>query len=135
LASDKDHDLPLPNKSIPLTVAIIGTYEIAVALIGLLILLLYGGQADVSLLPLLILCVIYGLVGAGLWAIQEWARYTNVVLHIISIPHTVYTSITEDAALTSSLIRLGIAVAIVIALTRPTIQHKFKTVVPKSKVH
>lgn len=125
--------LPLPDKKIPLPVVLIGTFEIAVALLGLIVLLLFG-QLDARGMALLVLLIIYGAMGAGLWAIQEWARFTNVVLHAIAVPYILFTSLSfeaQSAALVG--VRLAIAAAIVITLSRPAIRHKFQTVVPKQR--
>jgi hypothetical protein len=112
---------------------IIGTFEIAIALLGLVILIL-AGQFNGNAVAFLVLLLIYGTMGAGLLAIQEWARYTNVVLHIIAVPYALYTALflgaPTDWRLGSQLV---ISAGIVIALTRPAIRHKFQTAVPKKK--
>ncbi len=127
--------LPLPDKKIPFSIMVIGTFEIAVALLGLIILLL-NGSFDGNSAAFLVLVLIYGTIGAGLWAIQEWARLTNVVLHTIYVPYIFYISRLPDGPETWQLTtQMLISLSIIIALTRPEIQHKFKTVVPKKKVH
>lgn len=123
--------LPAPDKKIPLPVIIIGTFEIAVALLGLVILLL-AGRFDGASLAFLVLIAIYGAMGAGLLAIQEWARYSNVVLHVVAVPYALYTALflggPADWRLAAQIV---ISLAIIVALTRPAIQVKFKTAVPK----
>jgi uncharacterized membrane protein (DUF2068 family) len=111
---------------------IIGTFEIAISLIGLMIVVLVG-QANVNTALLLLWLVIYGAMGAGLLAIQEWARYANVVLHVIAVPYTIYTSVFLDGP--PAWPPLLIAFGIIYALTRPNIRYKFQTVVPKRKKH
>ncbi|RME72567.1 MAG: hypothetical protein D6784_13255 [Chloroflexi bacterium] len=124
---------PLPDKRIPLSVAIIGTYEVAAALFGLIILVLFG-SFGVNSLVLLVLLLVYGAMGAGLWAIYEWARRLNVILHVLAIPFAVYTAYglggPTDWRLFTQII---IALAIVLALTRPEIRHKFQTARSKGK--
>lgn len=129
MAQNKEN-LPLPDKKIPVPVVVIGTFEIGIALIGLMIIFLIG-QMDMFTFSFLVILLIYGAMGAGLWAIQEWARVANIVLHIIAIPYTIYTSVFLDGP--AGLPPLLIAFAIIFALTRPEIRHKFQTVVPKKK--
>jgi len=124
--------LPLPDKKIPPAIAIIGTFEVGIGLIGLIIIFLVG-QFDTNSMALLILSGIYIAMGAGLWAIQEWARTTNVILHIVAIPYIVITSTFLDGP--SAIPQLIVAIAIIITLTRPQLKHKFQTVVPKKKEH
>ena len=132
--TDKQEPLPLPDKKIPLAVMVIGTFEIGIALLGLIIVVVAVQQWDVlSVFTLMLLCI-YGAMGAGLWAIQEWARHTNVVLHAVAIPYTLFTSIIlggQDFGQT--LIQIIVAIGIIYALTRPGIKHKFQTVVPKKR--
>lgn len=125
--------LPLPDKSIPGSVMIIGTFELAISFLILIIIILVG-RLDASSIPFLIFLTIYGALGAGLWAIQEWARFATVVLHMVAVPFTLYTAIfrgwPQDWHLVSQLLIAG---WIVFALTRPEIRHKFQTVVPKKR--
>ena len=128
--------LPLPDKKIPVPVMIIGTFELAVALLGLIILVLFGQADEGSSIAFLILLLIYGAMGAGLWAIQEWARASNVILHAVAVPYVLYTSIFLGAPSGWAVVsQVLISIAIVFALTRPMIHHKFKTVVPKKRDH
>jgi len=128
----KDQEpLPLPDKKIPASVMIIGTFEVAIALLGLVLIILVG-QLDANSIVVLMFLLIYGAVGAGLMAIQEWARYANVVLHIVAIPYTLFTAIfLGRATIWGGTMQLIIAFGIIYALTRPKIRHKFQTVVPK----
>ena len=125
--------MPLPDKNIPGSVMIIGTFELAVSFLGLIIIIL-AGRLDSGAIPFLIFLGIYGAMGAGLWAIQEWARFTSVVLHMVAIPYTIYTALflgwPQDWRLVSQLL---IASWVVYALTRSEIRHKFQTVVPKKR--
>ena len=124
--------LPFPDKKIPTSIAIIGTFEVAVGLLALIIIFLVG-QLNATTVALLVLSAIYAAMGAGLWAIQEWARVSNIALHIVAIPYALYTSLLLDGP--SPLPQILIAIAIIIALTRPKIRYKFQTVVPKKKTH
>ena len=112
---------------------IIGTFELAVSFLGLIIIIL-AGRLDTGAIPFLIFLTIYGALGAGLWAIQEWARFASVVLHMVAVPYTIYTALLkgwpQDWRLVSQLLIAG---WIVFALTRPEIRHKFQTVVPKKR--
>ena len=127
--------LSLPDKRIPAAVMLIGIFEVTIALLGLIIVILIG-QNDIYTIVYLILLFVYGAMGAGLMAIQEWARASNVILHIIAIPYSLYgvafLGIPFNWQIVSQLL---ISCAIVFALTRPTIQFKFQTVVPKKKHH
>ena len=127
--------LPPPDKKIPTSVILIGSFEIAMALLGVIIAVLIG-QLDTHTLAYLVLLLVYGAMGAGLLAIQEWARFANVVLHLIAVPYTFYTvtflGAPSDWRMVSQLL---ISFAIVVALTRPTIRYKFQTVVPRKKRH
>ena len=87
---DSEQTLPLPDKKIPVSIMIIGTFEIAVALLGLILITLVG-QFDGNTISLLVLLSVYAAVGIGLWAIQEWARVVNVILHILLIPYILIT--------------------------------------------
>ncbi len=131
--SQNNKPLPLPDKKIPFTVMIIGTYEVAVALLGLILVVLVG-QVDAYSAAFLILLAIYGAMGAGLWAIQEWARFTNVVLHVVSIPYILITYFFLDGPSGGYIaVQLLIAAGIIFGLTRPEIRYKFQTVVSKKK--
>ena len=125
--------LPLPDKKIPAAVILIGSFEIAMALLGLIIVVLLG-RLDADIGAFLVLLLVYGAIGAGLLAIQEWARVANVVLHLIAIPYAFYTvaflGAPSDWRLASQLL---ISFVIVFALTRPAMRHKFQTAVPKKK--
>ena len=133
--NNESKPLPLPDKKIPTSVMIIGTFEVAIALLGLIIVILVG-QLDTNSTVVLIFLLIYGAIGAGLIAIQEWARYANVVLHIVAIPYTLFAAIfLGRASVWGGAAQLIIAFGIVYALTRPQIRHKFQTVVPKKKRH
>jgi uncharacterized membrane protein (DUF2068 family) len=127
--------LPLPDKKIPTSVILIGSFEIAMALLGVIIAVLIG-QLNTHMMAYLVLLLVYGAMGAGLLAIQEWARFANVVLHLIAVPYTFYTvtflGAPSDWRMVSQLL---ISFAIVVALTRPTIRYKFQTVVPRKKRH
>lgn len=127
--------LPPPDKKIPTSVILIGSFEIAMALLGVIIVVLVG-QVDANTLAYLVLLLVYGAMGAGLLAIQEWARFANVVLHMIAVPYAFYTvtflGAPSDWRLASQLL---ISFTIVVALTRPAIRYKFQTVVPKKKRH
>jgi hypothetical protein len=127
--------LPPSDKKIPTSVMLIGSFEVATALLGLVVVMLVG-QFDAPTFIAVVLLVVYGAMGAGLLAIQEWARFANVVLHMIAVPYGLYTATFLGAPSGWQLtVQIVIAVAIVFALSRPTIRHKFKTVVPKKKRH
>ena len=127
--------LPPPDKKIPTSVILIGSFEIAMALLGVIIAVLIG-QLNTHMMAYLVLLLVYGAMGAGLLAIQEWARFANVVLHLIAVPYAFYTvtflGAPSDWRMVSQLL---ISFAVVVALTRPTIRYKFKTVVPRKKHH
>ena len=132
--SKEEKPLPLPDKNIPLSVMVIGTFEIGIALMGLIIVVVATEQFDVFSLAGITLLCIYGAMGAGLWAIQEWARYTNVVLHIVAIPYTLYTTILLGGqSFGQAMVQIVVAIGIIYFLSRPEIKHKFQTVVPKKK--
>ena len=128
---NREQEQPLPEKKIPLSVMLIGTFELAVALLGLVILLL-AARLDAQAGAFLVLLAIYGAMGAGLWAIQEWARAANVALHLAAVPYVLYTSLfLGGPAGWQLLAQVIISIAIIIALTRPAIVRKFKTTGPK----
>ncbi len=139
---DKNQDtLPLPDKKIPTSIMIVGTFEIAIGLLGFIV-LFFVGEFNMLTGSILILYIIYVAMGTGLWAIQEWARSSNVVLHVMAIPYIMYTffflelNVPGASQLDTTvlfIIRLAIAIGIVYALTRPGIKHKFQTVVSKNK--
>jgi uncharacterized membrane protein (DUF2068 family) len=131
LGQDSEYPLPPPDKNIPASVMIIGSFEIGMALLGLVILIL-AGNFEGTTIAFLVLLLIYGAMGAGLLAIQEWARRANVILHIIAIPYAFYTAFFLSGPSDWRLLaQILISVAIVLALTRPTIRHKFQTAGPK----
>jgi hypothetical protein len=131
---DKDHQsLSPPDKTIPLSIMIIGTFELAIALIGFILIVLQG-QFDVNWFVFAFLLIVYGAMGAGLWAIQEWARFANVVLHLVAIPYTLFTTfILDGPSGWHAASQVIIAAGIILALTRPAIRYKFQTVVPKKR--
>ncbi len=133
MGNQKQMPLPLPDKKIPLSIMLIGTFELAVSLLGMIVWILVG-RLDGGGWALFVLLIIYGALGAGLWAIQEWARFANVVLHIVSLPYILYTlPFWEGQFAWQPIIQLVIALSIIFALTRPALRYKFQTVVPKSK--
>jgi hypothetical protein len=125
--------MPPPDKKIPLSVGLIGSFEIAMALLGLIIVAV-AAEMNANTVAYLVLLGVYGAMGAGLLAIQEWARFANVVLHLLAVPYVFYTVAflggPSDWRMISQVL---ISMAIVIALTRPTIRYKFQTVVPKKR--
>jgi hypothetical protein len=130
--SHEQKDSPsLPDKKIPLPVVLIGIFEIAMALLGVMVLVLVG-EFNGRSIPFLTLVLIYGAMGAGLLAVQEWARAANVILHIVAIPYVLYTTFflggPSDWRFVTQIV---ISLAIIILLTRPPIQYKFKTAVSK----
>ena len=134
MSSEKTTGLPIPDKKIPPAVMLIGTFEIAASLLGLIVVVLVG-QLDANIITLLILVTIYGALGAGLWAIQEWARYVNVVLHVLLVPYIFITwFFWEGETVWQPIGQLVITIAVVVALTRPHIRHKFQTVVAKKSI-
>jgi len=131
---DKDHQsLSPPDKTIPFSVMIIGTFELAVALLGLILIILRG-QFDINWVMFTFLLTVYGAMGAGLWAIQEWARFANVILHLVAIPYALFTTFVLDGPTGwHAASQIIIAAGIIFALTRPAIRYKFQTVVPKKR--
>jgi hypothetical protein len=128
-------DLPPPDKKIPASIILIGTFQLAMALWGLIIVALVG-QLNGPTAVAVILWGIYGAMGAGLLAIQEWARYSNVILHIVAIPYALYAvAFMGTPAGWPLAFQIAISCAIIYALTRPAIRYKFQTVVPKKKRH
>lgn len=131
MEQDNERPLPPPDKKIPASVMIIGSFEIGMALLGLVILILVANFEGTTI-AFLVLLLIYGSMGAGLLAIQEWARRANIFLHVIAIPYALYTAFflggPSDWRLLAQIL---ISAAIVLALTRPTIRHKFQTAGPK----
>lgn len=133
MGQNSQSSLPLPDKKIPISVMLIGTYEIAVALLGLIILVL-AGQFDGFTIAVFVLLVVYGALGAGLWAIQEWARFVNIVLHLLSLPYILYTALFwQGEVIWQPFVQLLISLSIIVALRRPAMRHKFQTVVSKKK--
>ncbi len=126
-------DLSVPNKDIPTSIALIGTFQIGVALFYLIILFLIG-TANLPSLMLLAFALFYGGLGAGLWAIEEWARRINIIIHIGAIPFTIFTLPYYSGELNwQPIAQVVISLTIVYFLTRPEMRHKFQTVVPKQK--
>lgn len=112
---------------------LIGSFEIGVALLVMMRLFLVA-SLSVNSVVLFVFLLIYGVIGAGLLAIQEWARRANVILHFVAVPFTFYTAFfLGGGSGWQPAVPVLISGAIIIALTRPAIQHKFKTVVPKQK--
>jgi hypothetical protein len=131
LGQENQHPLSPPDKKIPASVMIIGSFELGIALLSLVILILVG-NLDATAVPFLLLLLIYGAMGAGLLAIQEWARRANVILHIIAIPYAFYTAFFLSGPSDWRLLaQVLISTAIVLALTRPAIRQKFQTAGPK----
>ncbi|MDX1523733.1 MAG: hypothetical protein R3264_19040 [Anaerolineae bacterium] len=128
-----EQSLPLPDKKIPTSIMVIGTFEIAVSLLGLILVVLVG-RLNGFTLAYLIMLLVYGALGAGLWAIQEWARFVNIVLHSLWIPFVVITFILGQwDVLWPPFVQVTIAGLIIYYLSRPEIRFKFQTVVPKQK--
>lgn len=128
-------NLPPPDKNMPIVVILIGCFELAIALLGVIVVALVG-QFDATTLASLVLLGVYGAMGAGLLAIQEWARFANVVLHLIAIPYVFYTVVFLEAPSDWRMIsQVLISISVILALTRPAIRYKFQTVVPKKKYH
>jgi uncharacterized membrane protein (DUF2068 family) len=112
---------------------LIGSFEIGVALLVMMILFLVA-PFSVGSVALFVFLLIYGAIGAGLLAIQEWARRANVILHLVAVPFTFYTVFFLGGGPGwQPAVQVFISVAIIVALTRPAIEHKFGTVVSKQK--
>jgi hypothetical protein len=125
--------LPPPDKNIPAAVMLIGIFEVGIALLGFIVVFL-AGHLDLYTTFFVILLSVYGAMGAGLVAIQEWARVSNIVLHLMAIPYALYAVAFLGTPAGWPLVsQVAISGFIVYALTRPAIRYKFQTVVPKKR--
>jgi hypothetical protein len=114
--SKKDH------KKIPGSIVAIGIFQVASSL-WLIFLMAVTGSWE--LVPLL-LAVGYGILGAGLLAVMEWARFIGVVSHALLLPIILWRSVVDGQVGLLPALQTIIVLVIFYTLSRPQIRAKFR---------
>ncbi len=120
---DLKKDEKKESKKIPRSILIIGTFQVAT---GLMAILLMIATANWNLL-LTASAILYIVLGAGLLAIMEWARFSGVIIHAMALVYIILGTVVYggQSGLTPAA-QTAIAGAILYTLTRPHIRAKFR---------
>lgn len=110
------------KKKIPKSIIVIGTLQTALGLWSIFS-MATSGKWDIYIA---LLAFFYSLLGAGLLAIMEWARFANVIVHIMLIPYILANAMYGDRAGLGSAIWIMITAATAYILTRPHIRALFR---------
>ena len=110
------------SKKIPGSILIIGTFQVAIGLWAILTMIIAGEWA----LTTALFAVFYIILGAGLLAIMEWARFIGVVAHTMILPLLLWQAFYAGEAGLAMAIQVAITMAILYILTRPHIRAKFR---------
>ena len=109
------------GKKIPRSILIIGAFQVAAGLWAI------SSMAITSEWDLVVtlLAICYTILGAGLLAVMEWARFIGVVIHVTFLPLLFWRLYNDHAGL-NALFQVGITMFILFILTRPHIRAKFR---------
>ena len=110
------------DKKIPPSILIVGTFQVAVGLLAILSMSISGSWSLASTL----LAVVYTMLGAGLLAVMEWARFIGVVVHALLLPFLLWQALALGEAGPIKALQVLISIAIFYVLTRPDIRAKFR---------
>lgn len=110
------------RKKIPRSILIVGTFQVAAGLWAILSMSVSGEWNLVTVL----LAVFYAILGAGLLAVMEWARFIGVVVHAMILPLLLWRALYAGEAGLTSAVQVVITMVIFYILTRPHIRAKFR---------
>lgn len=110
------------RKKIPRSILIVGIFQVAAGLWAILSMSVSGEWNLVTVL----LAVFYAILGAGLLAVMEWARFIGVVVHAMILPLLLWRALYAGEAGLASAVQVVITMAIFYILTRPHIRAKFR---------
>lgn len=110
------------RKKIPKSILIVGIFQVAAGLWAILSMSVSGEWNLVTVL----LAVFYAILGAGLLAVMEWARFIGVVVHAMILPLLLWRVLYAGEAGLASAVQVAITMAIFYILTRPPIRAKFR---------
>ncbi len=110
------------RKKIPRSILIVGIFQVAAGLWAILSMSVSGEWNLVTVL----LAVFYAILGAGLLAVMEWARFIGVVVHAMILPLLLWRALYAGEAGLASAVQVVITMAIFYILTRPYIRAKFR---------
>jgi hypothetical protein len=110
------------SKKIPGSIIAIGTFQVAVSLWLIFLMALTQEWQFVQLG----LAIGYGVLGAGLLAVMEWARFIGVVTHALLLPTILWQVVIGNQAGLIPALQVVIVVAIFYVLSRPHIRAKFR---------
>jgi uncharacterized membrane protein (DUF2068 family) len=110
------------RKKIPRSILIVGIFQVAAGLWAILSMSISGEWTLVTVL----LAVFYTILGAGLLAVMEWARFIGVVVHAMILPLLLWRALYAGEAGLVSAVQVVITMAIFYILTRPHIRAKFR---------
>jgi len=110
------------NKKIPKSILIIGTFQAAAGLWTIFQMTLTNEWQ----LVVILLAICYTILGAGLLAMMEWARFIGVVVHITLLPLFLWQAHYGGYTGLNAALPVGITMIIFFILTRPHIRSQFR---------
>ena len=112
----------MESKKIPKSILIIGTFQVAAGLWAISSMAIIGEwQLIVTLLA-----IGYTVLGAGLLAVMEWARFIGVVTHAMLLPYLLWQVSYAGQSGLDTAFQVGMTMFIFFILTRPHIRAKFR---------
>lgn len=110
------------RKKIPRSILIVGIFQVATGLSAILSMSISGEWNRGTV----VLAVFYAILGAGLLAVMEWARFIGVIVHAMVLPLLLWRALYAGEAGLAITIQVVIAMGIFYILTRPHIRAKFR---------
>lgn len=110
------------RKKIPRSILLVGIFQVATGLSAILSMTISGEWN----LATVVLAVFYAILGAGLLAVIEWARFIGVVVHAMILPLLLWRALYGGEAGLAIAIQVVITMVIFYILTRPHIRAKFR---------
>jgi hypothetical protein len=110
------------RKKIPGSIIAIGTFQVAVSLWLIFLMAITGEWRLLGLGA----AIVYGVLGAGLLAVMEWARFLSVVIHALLLPVILWQAVVEGQHGVRPALQTTIVIIIFYVLSRPRIRAKFR---------
>ena len=112
------------RKKIPGSIIAIGTFQVAVSLWLIFLMAITGEWRLLGLGAV----IGYGVLGAGLLAVMEWARFISVVVHALLLPVILWQAIVEGQHGLRPALQTLVVIVIFYVLSRPQIRAKFRRI-------
>jgi hypothetical protein len=110
------------RKKIPGSIIAIGTFQVAVSLWLIFLMAITGEWRLLGLGA----AMVYGVLGAGVLAVMEWARFLSVVIHALLLPVILWQAVVEGQHGVRPALQTTIVIIIFYVLSRPRIRAKFR---------